>query len=80
MRRFNRERGVTVILTTHDIADVEALRERVMVISGGRIISDGPLDSLRRRANSRSKARTWLGATATAFICGSTRRKCRRRI
>ena len=51
MRRFNRERGATVILTTHDIADVEALRERVMAISGGRIISDGPLDSFRRRVS-----------------------------
>ena len=47
IRRFNRERGVTVILTTHDMDDVEALCDRVMVISGGRILSDGGLDELR---------------------------------
>ena len=49
IRRFNRERGATVILTTHDMDDIEALCDRVMVISSGRILSDGPLDDLRRR-------------------------------
>ena len=49
IRRFNQERGITVILTTHDMDDIEALCDRVMVISNGRILSDGPLDDLRRR-------------------------------
>ena len=49
IRRFNRERGVTVILTTHDMDDIEALCTRVMVIGRGRILSDGALDELRRR-------------------------------
>ncbi len=49
IRRLNRERGVTVILTTHDMDDIEALCSRVMVISGGRILSDGGLEELRRR-------------------------------
>ena len=47
LSRFNRERGVTVILTTHDMDDIEALCDRVMLISGGRILSDGSLDALR---------------------------------
>ena len=47
--RLNRERGVTVILTTHDMDDIEALCSRVMVISEGRILSDGTLDDLRAR-------------------------------
>ncbi len=54
IRRFNRERGITVILTTHDMDDIEALCDRVIVIGGGRIVSDGALEELRSRvANER---------------------------
>jgi ABC-2 type transport system ATP-binding protein len=49
VRRLGRERGVTVILTTHDLDDVEALCSRVLVVAGGRVLSDGPLAALRER-------------------------------
>jgi len=45
--RLNKERGVTVILTTHDMDDIEALCRRVLVVNDGRILIDGTLDSLR---------------------------------
>ena len=44
---LNKKRGVTVILTTHDMDDIEALCSRVMVIGDGRILSDGTLSELR---------------------------------
>jgi ABC-2 type transport system ATP-binding protein len=47
VRRLNREQGVTVLLTTHDMHDVEALAERVIVIGQGRVLTDGPFESLR---------------------------------
>ena len=47
VRRLNREQGVTVLLTTHDMHDVEALAERVIVIGQGRLLADGPFESLR---------------------------------
>lgn len=48
--RLNSERGVTVILTTHDMDDIEALCRRVIVIGGGQIVVDGSLEELHRLA------------------------------
>lgn len=49
VRHLNREQGVTVILTTHDMDDIEALCSRVMLIADGQILSDGPLSALREK-------------------------------
>jgi ABC-2 type transport system ATP-binding protein len=47
VKTLNREQGVTVILTTHDMHDIEALAERVIVIGHGRILSDSSFDAMR---------------------------------
>lgn len=47
VRRANRERGTTVLLTTHDMHDIEALAERVIVIGHGRVLADSPVTALR---------------------------------
>jgi ABC-2 type transport system ATP-binding protein len=53
IRRFilhvNRQRNTTVLLTTHDISDVEKLCERVMIIDHGQLLFDGQLAVLRDR-------------------------------
>jgi ABC-2 type transport system ATP-binding protein len=49
LARINRELGVTVILTTHDLSDVERLCSRLMVIDLGRLVYDGTVDDLKAR-------------------------------
>jgi ABC-2 type transport system ATP-binding protein len=45
----NRDSGTTVILTTHDLADVERLCKRIVFISQGTVLYDGSVDELTRR-------------------------------
>ena len=49
LRRVNAERQVTVILTTHDLNDVEKICQRLIIIDTGRIIYDGGIDALKQR-------------------------------
>jgi ABC-2 type transport system ATP-binding protein len=49
IRKINKEKGVTVILTTHDVHDIEALAERVILIGKGSILYDGSFESMRAR-------------------------------
>ena len=49
IRDINRERGVTVILTTHDMQDIEALAQRILLIGKGRLLLDGTLEQLRQQ-------------------------------
>ncbi|MFJ1597689.1 ATP-binding cassette domain-containing protein [Streptomyces sp. NPDC088261] len=46
LRQLNAERGTTVLLTTHDLTDIEQLCKRVMVIDRGRLLYDGALAGL----------------------------------
>lgn len=49
LKQINRESGTTVLLTTHDLADIEELCSRLMVIDKGKLLFDGPLGELKRR-------------------------------
>ena len=49
LQEINRNDGTTVLLTTHDLADIETLCRRVIVIDHGRLLFDGALDELRDR-------------------------------
>ncbi len=49
VKRVNKENKTTVILTTHDMQDIEALTERILLIGKGRILLDGSLSDLKNR-------------------------------
>ena len=51
INRINKERKTTVILTTHDTQDIEALTKRIILIGKGRVLLDGQLDDLKDKFN-----------------------------
>jgi len=55
LKQMNREAGVTMLLTSHDLGDIEDLCERMVMIDQGRIVFDGPLRQLKARF-SRSRS------------------------
>jgi len=42
-------KGMTVMLTTHDLGDIEELCQRVIIIDGGHVIYDGPIETIKKR-------------------------------
>ncbi len=57
---LNREQGTTIVLTTHDMQDIEALAHRVVVIDHGRIVHDGDVGSLAERFGGGKRLRLTL--------------------
>lgn len=54
LAKLNDEREVTIVLTTHDMSDVERLCRRILIIDGGRIIYDRDITSVIGRFDTRS--------------------------
>jgi ABC-2 type transport system ATP-binding protein len=46
---LNRERGATILLTTHDMADIAQLCQRMMIIDHGNLLYDGSVEAIRDR-------------------------------
>jgi ABC-2 type transport system ATP-binding protein len=49
LRTINREYQTTVLLTTHDLDDIEELCKRILIIDHGKVLFDGPLEVLKNR-------------------------------
>jgi ABC-2 type transport system ATP-binding protein len=49
IKTINKEYGTTLILTTHDMADIEELCSRIIIIDQGQIMFDGSLEDIKNR-------------------------------
>lgn len=49
VRKINQERKTTIILTTHDISDIEALCQKMIIIDKGTLLYDGTLEKLKSK-------------------------------
>lgn len=55
IKDLNRERGVTVMITSHDMAELEQLAGRIVMIDHGTIAFDGPFERLRREVSDQRR-------------------------
>lgn len=76
VRRITREFDATVLITTHDLAEAEALADRIVILAEGRIVADGTSTELARRIVGNDEVRWTLDGRpfarhvpdATAFV------------
>ena len=62
VKRLNEERGTTVLLTTHDMQDIEALTERIILIGKGQVLLDGRLADLKSQSPEGANAEEMVAA------------------
>lgn len=77
IKDLNSRRGTTVILTTHDMQDIEALTERILLIGKGRILMDGSLEELKKRSSWRKTITFEYLGPQPALDAGMTLREAR---
>src|SRR5205807_6577863 len=65
LKEYNSVRGVTMLLTSHYMRDVEALCPRVLVIAHGKVIYDGPLAGITERFGSHKLIRLHFAGEET---------------
>jgi ABC-2 type transport system ATP-binding protein len=72
IEHVNREAGVTVLLTTHDLADVSRLCARVMIVDHGKLLYDGSLETLQTRfGGERQLVVDFVDAPAALEVSGA---------
>ncbi len=49
IKKMNEEKGTTIFLTSHDIGDVEALCNRIIIINDGTVVTDSTIDNLKSK-------------------------------
>jgi ABC-2 type transport system ATP-binding protein len=68
-----RSEGRTILLTTHDLGDVEALADRVAILTNGRIVADAPPEELRHGGETALRFRLHAAPSPEALAKLSTR-------
>lgn len=68
IKRINKENDVTVVLTTHDMGDVEALTDRVMLIGRGQLLYDGSFSQMKSKYNTINILTVNYNANSKMFL------------
>jgi viologen exporter family transport system ATP-binding protein len=60
LKEINRTQRTTVLLTTHDLSDIEELSRRILIIDKGRILFDGELAAMKKRLAQYNQVKFFL--------------------
>lgn len=71
IKDLNRERGVTVMITSHDMAELEQLAGRIVMIDHGALAFDGPFDRLRREVSDQRRLLIETASAAAPALAGA---------
>ncbi len=63
LKRYNREKGTTIVVTSHDMDDLEEMAQRIILLSNGKIAFDGSFDALRQAQESLCRINITTGDT-----------------
>ncbi|MEM9134681.1 MAG: ATP-binding cassette domain-containing protein [Actinomycetota bacterium] len=69
--RLNAELGTTVFLTSHDVADIEQVADRAIVVNHGGIVHDAEVDDMRRLLLATKRIEVLVGAAADPTAVGA---------
>ncbi|WP_233517493.1 ABC transporter ATP-binding protein [Geodermatophilus marinus] len=61
VHRLSDLEGTTILLTTHDLGEAEKLADRILILTGGRIVADGSADELARQVAGTAEVRWACG-------------------
>ena len=70
LKKINRENNVTIIVTSHDMDDLEEMARRILMISGGKIAYDGGFDGLRDITGNLTRVRITMDGGAPISLDG----------
>ncbi len=68
LKQLNRVQGTTVVVTSHDMDDLEEMAQRIIMVSAGRIVYDGSFDGLRTLTGNLSQVRVTALGEAPAIV------------
>lgn len=74
LRRLNREEGITLFLTSHDVGDIEALCDRTMVVNHGKIVVDEQTQALKQRYFTKKHVRADVDGKEISLTIDTTKR------
>jgi len=70
LKKINRENNVTIIVTSHDMDDLEEMAERILMISNGKVAYDGSFDGLREITGNLTRLTVTMDGQAPLALAG----------